>query len=156
MLFNFYYRPIWPFLNKLKMSENALPTIIWFISAVYRKHKSRDIKSKTSICVQSLMGMLWLWRAARPQSWTSNFVLSSASNYIKTFWHCLLVHVIISTAFIGVLLEKSTVAQLRKNFTTFYGTRRFITVFTRARQWPLSWARQFQSIPPHPISYDPF
>jgi hypothetical protein len=33
-----------------------------------------------------------------------------------------------------VLLEKPTVAQLLKNFLTFYGTRRFITVFTRARQ----------------------
>jgi hypothetical protein len=39
-----------------------------------------------------------------------------------------------------------------KNFPTFYGTRWFITVFTRALQWFLSWARSIQSIPPHPIS----
>jgi hypothetical protein len=41
---------------------------------------------------------------------------------------------------------------LLKNFTAFYGTRRFITVFTRALYWPLSWARSIQSIPSYPIS----
>jgi hypothetical protein len=34
----------------------------------------------------------------------------------------------------------------------FYGTRRFITVFTRALHWSLSWARSIQFIPSHPIS----
>jgi hypothetical protein len=38
------------------------------------------------------------------------------------------------------LLEKLTVSQLVKNFPAFYGTRRFITAFTRARHMPLSWA----------------
>jgi hypothetical protein len=47
------------------------------------------------------------------------------------------------------LLEKLPTAQLLKNF---YGTRRFITVFTRALHWSLSWARSIQSIPSHPIS----
>jgi hypothetical protein len=51
-----------------------------------------------------------------------------------------------------VLLQKPPVAQLLKNFLTFYGTRRFITVFTRLRHWSLSWARWIQSIPHHPIS----
>jgi hypothetical protein len=50
------------------------------------------------------------------------------------------------------LLEKPPVAQLLKNFPTFYGTRRFITVFTRALHWSLSWVRLIQSIPPHPVS----
>jgi hypothetical protein len=39
------------------------------------------------------------------------------------------------------LLEKPPVTQLFKNFWTFYGTQRFITVFTRAHHWSLSWAR---------------
>jgi hypothetical protein len=34
----------------------------------------------------------------------------------------------------------------------FYGTRRFIAVFTRAVHWSLFWARSNQSIPSHPIS----
>jgi hypothetical protein len=51
-----------------------------------------------------------------------------------------------------VLLEKPPVAQLLKNLSIFYDTRRFITVFTRARHWPLSWARSIQSTPPHHIS----
>jgi hypothetical protein len=37
-----------------------------------------------------------------------------------------------------VLLEKLTGLQLVKKFTAFYGTRRFITAFTRARQLSLS------------------
>jgi hypothetical protein len=34
----------------------------------------------------------------------------------------------------------------------FYGTWRFITVFTRPHHWSLSWARSIQSIPDHLIS----
>jgi len=36
------------------------------------------------------------------------------------------------------VLEKLIVAQLVKKFSIYYGTRRFITVFTRARQLSLS------------------
>jgi hypothetical protein len=39
-----------------------------------------------------------------------------------------------------------------QEFPSIYGTRRFITVFTRALHWSLSWARSIQSIPSHPIS----
>jgi hypothetical protein len=49
------------------------------------------------------------------------------------------------------LLEKPPIVQPLKNFPTFYGTRRFITVFTRALHWSLSWARSTQSTPSHPI-----
>jgi hypothetical protein len=48
------------------------------------------------------------------------------------------------------LLEKLPIVQLLKNFPAFYETRRFITVFTRAFHWSLSWARSIQSN--HPIS----
>jgi hypothetical protein len=50
------------------------------------------------------------------------------------------------------LLQKPPVVQLLKDFPTFYGTRRFITVFTRALRCLLSWARSIQPIPPHPVS----
>ena len=52
-----------------------------------------------------------------------------------------------------VLLEKLIPSQLVKKFPAFYGTRRFITAFTRARNLSLSWASSFQSIPPHPTSW---
>jgi hypothetical protein len=42
--------------------------------------------------------------------------------------------------------------QLAKNFPAIYGIQRFITMFTRALHWSLSWSRSIQSIPPHPIS----
>jgi hypothetical protein len=38
----------------------------------------------------------------------------------------------------GALLEKPPIVQLLKNFPAFYGTWRFITVFTRALHWSLS------------------
>jgi hypothetical protein len=46
----------------------------------------------------------------------------------------------------GVLPEKLTGPHLLKKFPAFYGTRRFITVFTRVRHLCLSWARSFLSI----------
>jgi hypothetical protein len=47
------------------------------------------------------------------------------------------------------LLEKPPIVQPLKNLPQFYGTRRFITVFTRALHWSSSWATQFN--PHHPI-----
>jgi hypothetical protein len=45
------------------------------------------------------------------------------------------------------LLGKLAIVQPLKKFPAFYGTRRFITVFTRSLQWSLSWARSIQFIP---------
>jgi hypothetical protein len=50
------------------------------------------------------------------------------------------------------LLEKLPIVQLLKNFPAFYGTRKFIIVFTRALHWSLSWDRSIQSILSQPIS----
>jgi hypothetical protein len=50
------------------------------------------------------------------------------------------------------LVEKLSIVRLLKNFPAFYETRGFITVFTRALHWFLSWAISIQSIPSHPIS----
>jgi hypothetical protein len=65
----------------------------------------------------------------------------SCSRYFNVRWH---------TPRSRVLLEKLTVTQLLK-FRTFYGTRRFITVFTRARHWSLSWARWILSTSSRPL-----
>jgi hypothetical protein len=50
-----------------------------------------------------------------------------------------------------VLLEKLTVDQLVKEFQSFYGTWRFITVYTTAPHKALSWARWIQSTSSQPI-----
>jgi hypothetical protein len=52
-----------------------------------------------------------------------------------------------------VLLEKLTGLQLVKKFPPFYGTRRFINAFTRARHLWVSWTSSIQSITPHPTSW---
>jgi hypothetical protein len=50
------------------------------------------------------------------------------------------------------LLEKPPIVHLLKNFSVFYATRRFITVFTRAIHLSLFWASSIYSIPPYAIS----
>ena len=52
-----------------------------------------------------------------------------------------------------VLFKKLASSQLVKKFPAFYGTRRFITAFTSARQLSLSCASLIHSIPPHPTSW---
>jgi len=47
--------------------------------------------------------------------------------------------------------EQILFPQPAKKFSAFYGSRMFITVFTRARHWSLSWARWVHSIPFHHI-----
>jgi hypothetical protein len=51
------------------------------------------------------------------------------------------------------LPEKLPIVQPLKKFSAFYGTRRFITMFTRALHWSLSWARSIQSTTSHPIHF---
>jgi hypothetical protein len=53
-----------------------------------------------------------------------------------------------------VLLETLTGSQLVKKFPAFYGTRKFITVFTSACHLSLFWASSIQSIPPQPTSWN--
>jgi hypothetical protein len=48
--------------------------------------------------------------------------------------------------------EAANCAAKFKNFPAFHGTRRFISVFTRALHWSLSWVRSIQPIPSHYIS----
>jgi hypothetical protein len=50
------------------------------------------------------------------------------------------------------LLEEPPIVHLLKNFRVFYGTRRFISVFTRDLHWFLSWSRSIQSIPSRPVT----
>jgi hypothetical protein len=55
-----------------------------------------------------------------------------------------------------VLTQKLTGPQLLKKFPAFYGTRRFITAFTRARHLSLSCARLIQSMTPTQPLAGPF
>ena len=54
-----------------------------------------------------------------------------------------------TTSWGRVLLEKLTDPQLIKKFLTFHATQKFITTFTTARHFSLSWAWSFQSMPSH-------
>ena len=51
-----------------------------------------------------------------------------------------------------IFLEKLTVAQLVQTLTAFYGTRRFITVFTRAQHVSISAAGLILSASLHTLS----
>jgi len=49
-----------------------------------------------------------------------------------------------------------TVNQIVKKFPTLCGTSMFITVFTRAHHWSVSWARSIQYTFPILFPKDPF
>jgi len=51
------------------------------------------------------------------------------------------------------VLEKLVVAQLIKIFRTSYWNQRFITMFTRAHHWSMSWARWTYSPPSYSVSW---
>jgi hypothetical protein len=63
---------------------------------------------------------------------------------------------ILLTPWSRVLPQTLSSPHLPKKFPAFYGTRRFITAFTRPRHLSLSWARSIQSMPPIPPLKDPF
>jgi hypothetical protein len=63
---------------------------------------------------------------------------------VETYW------LTIPTPWTRVVLEKLADRQLVNKFPAFYGTRRFITAFTRTRHLSLFWVISIQSIPPHP------
>ena len=52
-----------------------------------------------------------------------------------------------------VHLQKLTAAQIVMKFHIFYGNWKLITMFTIVQHLSLSWARLFQSMPYHPISW---
>jgi hypothetical protein len=56
------------------------------------------------------------------------------------------------TPWCRILFEKLTFTQLVKNYPPSYGTRGFITAFTKACHRTLSWARRIQFAPSIPIS----
>jgi len=61
---------------------------------------------------------------------------------VNTMKPLLYLKIISLTPWSRTLLEKLTVvSQVIKKFPAFCETRRFITVLTRERQWPPSWAR---------------
>ena len=72
------------------------------------------------------------------------FFLSGEARFREIYQYltCLL------TLWSKVRLEKLTGSQSVKKFPAFYGTRRFITAFTRARHLSLSWASLIQSLTP--------
>ena len=57
------------------------------------------------------------------------------------------------TPYSRVLPDKLTVPHLVKKLSAFYGTRRFITAFTRACHLSLSWAETMQSMSLHTTSW---
>jgi hypothetical protein len=73
--------------------------------------------------------------------------LSAISNlsWCKRYLHLTCYHSL-THSWSWALLEMVPIVQLLNKFPAFYGTRRFITVFTRALHWSLSSARSS-----HPI-----
>ena len=72
------------------------------------------------------------------------YSLTSLLTYLLTY---------LLNPWIRVLLGKLTGSQQVKKLPAFYGTRRFITAFTRARHLSLSSSSPIQSMSPHPTTW---
>jgi hypothetical protein len=100
-------------------------------------------------CTWSCWGILALWCIALVTTATQQTLPTEPwhdSNFWQsTYTYCLIYSLTHSWSW--ALLEKLSIVQLLKSFPSFYGTRRFITLLTRALHWSLSWARSIQSIP---------
>jgi hypothetical protein len=70
-------------------------------------------------------GPVWIWW--KRKNWT--LVIQSVDNHWSPYWPLL-------TPWSTVLIENLTVTQLVMKFPAFYGTLRFITMFTRACSGP--------------------
>jgi hypothetical protein len=87
---------------------------------------------------------------------TSHLVLSVEPCYVITVKYntylltCLLTYLLtyLHTSWSWVLLDSLTGSQPVKKFPAFYGTRRFITAFTRVHHLSLYFARSIQSMSP--------
>jgi hypothetical protein len=89
---------------------------------------------------------MWRWRRKEMTIWTDRVRKEEMLRTVKEGMSYLL------TPWSRVLPEKLKRPELLKKFPTFYGTRRFITAFTRARHLSLSWATLIQSMPPSNLS----
>jgi hypothetical protein len=87
--------------------------------------------------------------------WISDYfhkLIGVRSNPFKVIIHVQYSFHSLTHSWSWALLEKPVIVQPLKNFPAFYGIRRFITVFTRALHWSLSWVTSMQSILSRPIS----
>jgi hypothetical protein len=114
----------------------------------------------------------WLYNSVRVFAYLVIRLLCSGKHILITPWamHQPLIHPVIKwklnpliiccliiinyllTPWSRVLPEKLKCPKLLKKFPAFYGTRRFITVFTTACHLSLSWATLIQSMPPSNLS----
>jgi prolipoprotein diacylglyceryltransferase len=78
--------------------------------------------------------------------------LSEHTQFHVLFITIIIIIIIIITPWSRDLLEKLTASQPAKKFLAYYGTRRFITAFTRTRHLSLTRASSIQSMSPHPSS----
>jgi hypothetical protein len=107
--------------------RNCLPWNVWHITNLWSNFPSPQ---KTLLPFATAINLIYKY------SWT---VSDSYNMQPLTPWCC-------------ALFKKLTVVQVPKNLLTFFGTPRFITLFTGALNWSLSWVRPNHSIPLQPTS----
>jgi hypothetical protein len=97
-------------------------------------------------------GSNYLWNVGKfLQDYTAQHHRRHSSSF-KTKLPCFIVPAMRNTVLYNVSMLMLAVTQLHNEFSTFYETRSFITVFTSARHLPLPWARWIQPTPSHHIS----
>jgi hypothetical protein len=76
------------------------------------------------------------------EDWLTDWLTDSLIHWLADWLTHSLTHWLL-TPRRWVLIERPIVAKPLKKFLTFYGTQKFITMFTRAHCWSLSWIIAF-------------
>ena len=85
---------------------------------------------------------------------TQRFITTfTSASHLSLSWAELTLLTYLLTAWSRVLLEKLTGSAASQEIPRIFGTQRFITIFTSARQLSLSWANSIQSSQPPPTSW---
>jgi hypothetical protein len=127
--------------------------------SVFRSISSRLAQSVTGItCITEVLGLtlgaereVWMYVNINPDSTRGahyTFYLKYIFVLTTHFFLGLLSDLFPRdqlTSWRKTLLENLTATQQVKKLPAFYGSRRFVNVFARARHWSLSWARWIQS-----------
>ena len=97
------------------------------------------------------------WPTSLQMAWfipiTYDSVDVSLLSFLWCVCVCVYIYIYLLTPWSRVLLEKLTGSASSQEIPRIFGTRRFITVLTRARHLSLSWANSIQSSQPRPTSW---
>jgi hypothetical protein len=126
--------------------------LVFFILNVDSSSTSRTFPPNNFFIARSLPTFYSTLLPSRSQDTALTLQNSVVLSLLSRLMQCLLTYSMEQSFF---FFEKLTGSKVAKKFPEFYGTRRFITAFTRAHNLSLSWSTSIQSMSHIPLPENP-